>query len=227
MEFYNQGKNNYQSTLQTYESPTLSNDECLNLVNERGLMAKIKSNTTVLCEFPFDVIIPLNGNILWVETLPLDDGPYHSIRSVDNLFRVGLASFASIDFDESLFSYGVYEYVDELDKSLTGKITIFESTNTIGIQNESGAIEREVTSSCYDPFIAHIDSKGTVIWKNLDSLSHSVTSSTYPNDAIKLFESGLMKGEESSSHYFLFEGVYDYFCTAHPWMKGKIIVGDV
>ena len=227
MELYNQEKKNYQrNTIQTYESPTLSDDECLNLVNERGLMAKIKSNTTVICEFPFDVIIPPNGNILWVETLPLDDGPYHSIRSVDDLFRVGLASFASMDFDESLFSHGVYEYVDELDKSLTGKITIMKSTNTILMLNGNTNIGCEATYSCYDPFIAQINVRDTVIWKNLDVFLHTVTS-THPNDSFKFFDSGGMQGEISFSHQFLFEGTYDYFCTVHPWMQGKIIVGDI
>ena len=227
MELYNQEKKNYQrNTIQTYESPTLSDDECLNFVNERGLMAKIKSNTTVICEFPFDVIIPPNGNILWVETLPLDDGPYHSIRSVDDLFRVGLASFASMDFDESLFSHGVYEYVDELDKSLTGKITIMKSTNTILMLEGNTNIGCEATYSCYDPFTAQINVRDTVIWKNLDVFLHTVTS-TQPNDSFKFFDSGGMQGDISFSHQFLFEGTYDYFCTVHPWMQGKIIVGDI
>jgi len=55
---------------------------------------------------------------------------------------------------------------------------------------------------------------------------HNIKS-TYPNDSIKFFGSGGMQGDTSFSHQFLFEGTYDYFCTVHPWMQGKIIVGDV
>ena len=87
-------------------------------------------------------------------------------------------------------------------------------------------IECEATYSCYDPFTAQINVRDTVIWKNLDVFLHTVTS-TQPNDSFKFFDSGGMQGDTSFSHQFLFEGTYDYFCIVHPWMQGKIIVGDV
>ena len=59
-----------------------------------------------------------------METLPLGGGPYHTIRSVDDLFKTGAASFALMDFYEPNFTYGVYEYFDGLNGSLTGKIII-------------------------------------------------------------------------------------------------------
>ena len=84
----------------------------------------------------------------------------------------------------------------------------------------------ETTYSCYDPFVAQINVRDTVIWKNLDMYYHTVTS-THPNDSVLFFDSGGMQGEISFSHQFTFEGTYDYFCAVHPWMEGKIIVGDV
>ena len=105
-------------------SPALSDSECLDLAVERGLQGKLTGTTTLICEFPFDVVIPLNSDVLWIETLPPDTGPYHSISSTDDLFRTGLASFASMSFYEPDFTYGVYEYVDKLNESLTGKIIV-------------------------------------------------------------------------------------------------------
>ena len=63
----------------TTESPALSEDECLDLAVENGLQVKLTETTTLICQFPFDVVITLNSDILWQETLPSDAGPYHSI----------------------------------------------------------------------------------------------------------------------------------------------------
>ena len=116
------------------ESPALSDSECLDLAKERGLEALAQAAHTLVCQFPFNAVIPLNSSILWMETLSSSGGPYHMMRSVDNLFATTFASFALMDFNEPEFTYGVYEYVDDLNKSLTGKIVIakpLESINKI------------------------------------------------------------------------------------------------
>ena len=103
----------------------MSDSECLDLAKERGLEAFTwKGTVTLVCQFPFNVVIPLNTSILWMETLPSPGGPYHMMRSVDDLFATTPAPFALMDFNEPEFTYGVYEYVDDLNKSLTGKIVI-------------------------------------------------------------------------------------------------------
>ena len=106
------------------ESPALSDSECLDLAKEKGLEALTQTAHTLVCQFPFNAIIPLNSSILWMETLSSSGGPYHMMRSVDNLFSTTPASFALMHFNEPEFTYGVYEYVDDLNKSLTGKIVI-------------------------------------------------------------------------------------------------------
>ncbi len=39
-----------------------------------------------------------------------------------------------------------------------------------------------------------------------------------------LFDSGHLDPFESYTLTFDEAGTYDYFCTLHPWMKGKVIV---
>ena len=91
---------------------------------------------TLVCQFPFDVIIPLNSRVLWMETLDLEDAPYHSIRSVDNLFGTGSMVSADMGFYDDTFTHGVYEFYDDFAESLTGKIIISKSTNSININEE-------------------------------------------------------------------------------------------
>jgi plastocyanin len=58
----------------------------------------------------------------------------------------------------------------------------------------------------------------SVTWKNNDSVQHSVTSDT------GLFDSGLFNAGGSYSHTFSTAGTYNYHCSIHAGMTGKIIV---
>jgi plastocyanin len=84
-----------------------------------------------------------------------------------------------------------------------------------------------VNNSCYEPFAVHIDVRKEVTWKNLDSFSHSVTSGTPEDGPDGVFDSGLISAIRTFSHTFDETGIYDYYCTFHPWMKGMVIVGEI
>ena len=81
----------------------------------------------------------------------------------------------------------------------------------------------EETDSCYIPSTITIKQGETVTWSNDDVAFHSVTSGLYdsPTD---LFDSGHLDPEEKFSVTFEEKGEFDYFCTLHPWMEGKVIV---
>lgn len=81
----------------------------------------------------------------------------------------------------------------------------------------------EKEDRCYVPSIISIKQGNQVIWQNQDSAFHSVTSGSYdsPSD---LFDSGYMDPYEFFIMNFENEGIFDYFCTLHPWMAGKVIV---
>ena len=211
---------------------------------------------TLVCKFPFNVVIPLNSSVLWMETLPSYGGPYHIIRSVDDLFKTRAASFASMDFYEPNFTYGVYGYFDDLNGSLTGKIIIAQpyvaveigknwnsatqsyTIEPIKITRHSAGPDCAIDDSCYEPFAVSVDVREEVTWKNTDGFSHSVTSGTPEDGPDGVFDSGLIPAMRYFSHTFSAagaedysswrgEGIYDYYCTFHPWMKGMIVVGEI
>ena len=76
---------------------------------------------------------------------------------------------------------------------------------------------------CYIPSMIVIDSGNQVTWVNEDSAFHSVTSGFY-DAPTELFDSGHLDPFESYTLTFDETGIYDYYCTLHPWMKGQVIV---
>ena len=225
------------------ESPALSDSECLDLAKERGLEGQLQGTHTLVCQFPFNVVIPLNSSILWMETLPLDGGPYHIMVSVDDLFRTEFAPFALMDFYEPDFTYGLYEYLDVLNESLTGKIIIAEQleiknrVSTIPIESktlesikiamDSASPDCAITNSCYEPFAVSVDVREEITWKNVDRYTHTITSGTPEDGPDGVFDSGLLPNYRYFSHTFYEAGIYDYYCTIHPWMQGMIVVGEI
>lgn len=68
----------------------------------------------------------------------------------------------------------------------------------------------------YQPAEITIQSGETVTWINMDSVKHTATGDS--------FDSGLFGKDESFQQTFDETGTYDYICTPHPYMKGKVIV---
>ena len=58
----------------------------------------------------------------------------------------------------------------------------------------------------------------TVTWLNRDEDLHTVVSTTLA------FKSAGLETDEAYSYKFTKPGVYEYFCTLHPLMTGKVIV---
>ena len=93
----------------------------------------------------------------------------------------------------------------------------------IVMPNKSSRPGCEETNSCYIPPEFSIKSGDSVTWQNQDVAFHSVTSGSY-DEPTELFDSGHLDPDELFTLTFDENGIYDYFCTLHPWMKGKIIV---
>lgn len=81
----------------------------------------------------------------------------------------------------------------------------------------------EEDNSCYVPSIIYVKQGEPVIWSNEDVAFHSVTSGFYeePNS---LFDSGYLDPQQQFTFVFDEKGTFDYFCTLHPWMAGKVVV---
>ena len=110
---------------------------------------------------------------------------------------------------------------------------------TITIPRGSANPEVDITKfgprQWYLPRTMIIGVNDTVTWINQDTESHTVTSGigggmeslvnvNKKGSPTGDFNSGLFKPGQSWMHTFTKPGVYNYFCTIHPWMEGIINV---
>jgi plastocyanin len=58
----------------------------------------------------------------------------------------------------------------------------------------------------------------TVVWTNGDDIPHTVV------DADHKYKSSALDTGDTFSHTYTAPGTYEYFCSLHPHMTGKIIV---
>ena len=98
-----------------------------------------------------------------------------------------------------------------------------ENLATVIMPTKSSRPGCDETNTCYIPSKISIRQGESVTWLNEDAAFHSVTSGTYENPN-GMFDSGHLDPNESFTVKFEESGTFDYFCTLHPWMKGKVVV---
>lgn len=70
----------------------------------------------------------------------------------------------------------------------------------------------------FGPTTLKVATGTTVKWTNKDDIPHTVVSTA------GLFKSHALDTDESFSYKFDKPGTYDYFCSLHPKMTGKVVV---
>jgi plastocyanin len=72
---------------------------------------------------------------------------------------------------------------------------------------------------------AEIKAGETVTWTNDDSQIHTATSGTVgAEDSGTVFDSSILSPTATFDFKFDQAGEYDYYCTLHPQMVGKVVV---
>jgi plastocyanin len=96
------------------------------------------------------------------------------------------------------------------------------SSLVVTIAPGSSSLENE---KFYDPANLTVTSGSTVTWRNDDADLHTVTSGTARGgQSGTVFDSGHLAAGEKFQWTFSKAGTFDYYCTLHPYMSGKIIV---
>jgi amicyanin len=76
----------------------------------------------------------------------------------------------------------------------------------------------EIDNFAFSPERITVKAGSTVTWLNADDTPHTVASSA------KMFKSKALDTNDSFSFTFTTPGVYEYFCSLHPYMKGTVVV---
>ena len=74
--------------------------------------------------------------------------------------------------------------------------------------------------------IIEIKTGDSIVWKNADTATHTVTSGTASEGPDDIFDSGLFAPGKSFTQVFSDVGDYSYYCLVHPWMEGTVIVAS-
>ena len=83
---------------------------------------------------------------------------------------------------------------------------------------EKPPVEIKIDNFVFSPSTLTVPAGSTVRWTNHDDIPHNVVSD---DNSIK---SKVMDTDESFSYTFAKPGTYNYFCSIHPKMTGKIVV---
>jgi plastocyanin len=77
-----------------------------------------------------------------------------------------------------------------------------------------------IKNHAFNPAALEVESGEEVVWKNEDLAPHTVVS----DPEGQAFKSGIIIWKGNFSHQFQEPGEYDYHCTIHPQMHGKVTV---
>ena len=80
--------------------------------------------------------------------------------------------------------------------------------------------EVDISGFAFVPATITIPAGTTVTWLNKDSAAHTVSSRG------DMFDSGRMPKGATFGYTFDQSGTFEYYCTIHPAMIGKIIMGS-
>ncbi len=81
----------------------------------------------------------------------------------------------------------------------------------------SSSVRVKIRSFKFKPPTLRISRGDRVVWVNRDRAPHTATRRGS-------FDTGVINGGRAVSVRFKRRGTYRYFCTLHPFMRGKVIV---
>jgi amicyanin len=87
-----------------------------------------------------------------------------------------------------------------------------------GAQQKPDTTEVKIDNFSFGPTELKVPVGTTVTWTDRDDIPHTVVSTE------KVFKSKVLDTDEKFSFTFSKPGTYEYFCSIHPKMTGKIVV---
>jgi len=191
---------------------TISTDKQVYEIGEeiiiQGRIAHYRNDSPVVI-----TVIDPDGRLYQIGEIATNSGKYiHKFEIEDSNAPRGIYTVKAVKeggLGEASFQIG--PYLDQVD---------------VVIQ-EGAANERSKKS--FGPKVLSVIKGTTVVWTNKDIIGHSITSGVPDRaDFGTLFDSGfpLISIGGTFRHKFDTSDTFPYFCSVHPWMMGKIIVGE-
>jgi len=97
---------------------------------------------------------------------------------------------------------------------------LFAGCSSKSSNSEPPANEVYIQNMAFTPATITVTVGTTLKWTNKDGIAHTVTSDT----GSTTLNSGNINSQGVFSFMFMVAGTYNYHCTIHPNMTGKVIV---
>lgn len=130
----------------------------------------------------------------------------------------------SFTLDTNQLAIGEYEYLCVVHPWMVATLVIEEPKEDVTVSIPEGAGIQQMGQVYYDPEVIQVAAGTKVIWENVDTTIHTVTSGNPDKGPDGLFDSDLIMAEGSFEYTFSSPGKYDYYCIVHPWMIGAVDV---
>lgn len=97
-------------------------------------------------------------------------------------------------------------------------VMLLTPTHAKSEEAKSQSTEITLDNFTFAPAMLTVPVNSTVTWVNKDDIPHVIAS----NDG--LFKSKALDTDDKFSYTFTKAGTYDYYCSIHPKMQGKVVV---
>jgi plastocyanin len=92
------------------------------------------------------------------------------------------------------------------------------SAGEAALKAAAGPATVQIDNFTFAPATLTVAAGTTVTWKNDDDDAHTVVEKD------RKFKSAALDTDDKFSQTFTAPGEYEYFCSIHPYMKGKVVV---
>jgi plastocyanin len=135
---------------------------------------------------------------------------------------LGQFHLASAQDNTTMTSGNMTGNATTMSGNMTGNATAAAGGDSVTISPGSSSPSN---SKFFDPETLTVSKGATVTWTNADSTLHTVTSgSAESGNSGTEFDSSYLAAGKTFQHQFSTSGTFDYYCTLHPFMKGKVVV---
>ena len=120
-----------------------------------------------------------------------------------------------------LFVAGCSQQLPEVSDSDSDSVSDSDSIGTVGdveTVNETTGGTITINHFIFEPAELAVAVGKTVTWIHNNNVSHTIISKD------GLFESDVLENGDKFTFVFSEPGVYEYYCSIHPSMQGKITV---
>ena len=121
------------------------------------------------------------------------------------------------------------EFLNAMKFLIEQGVLVIEISEPVPVVQEASVIipngNSEMSASgFYLPLNLEIPAGTTVTWVNDDSVPHNIQSMDEVGNVIQLFNSPPLYTGDRFEFTFEESGVYNYFCSFHPWRVGSVTV---